>query len=43
MNPQTILAIIAIILVLTSYWPGAPTLPVAVICLAIALLVAAWR
>lgn len=43
MNPQTILAIIAIILAVASYWPGVPTLPVAVICLGIALLVAGWR
>jgi hypothetical protein len=37
-NPVFILAIIALILAIVSYWPGAPTLGVAVIVVAIALL-----
>lgn len=37
-NPVFILAIIALILAVVSYWPGAPTLGVAVIIIAIALL-----
>ena len=39
MSPKLILTICAIILALLTYWPGTPTLPVAVICLAIANLV----
>jgi hypothetical protein len=38
-NPVFLLAIIALILAIVSYWPGAPTLGVAVIVLAIALLI----
>jgi hypothetical protein len=37
-NPVFILAIIALILAIVSYWPGAPTLGVSVIVLAIAVL-----
>jgi len=35
-SPRHILAIIAIILAVVSYWPGAPTLGVSVILLGIA-------
>ena len=38
-NPVFILAVIALILAIISYWPGAPTLGVSVILLAIALLI----
>jgi hypothetical protein len=38
-NPVFILAIIALILAIVSYYPGAPTLGVAVILLAIAILI----
>jgi hypothetical protein len=38
-NPVFILAVIALILAIVSYWPGAPTLGVAVILLAVALLI----
>jgi hypothetical protein len=38
-NPVFLLAIIALILAIVSYWPGAPTLGVAVIVIAIALLI----
>jgi hypothetical protein len=38
-SPKHILAIIGIILAVVSYWPGAPTLGVAVICLGIAEIV----
>ena len=38
-NPVFILAIIALVLAIVSYYPGAPTLGVAVILLAIALLI----
>lgn len=38
-NPVFILAVIALVLAIVSYWPGAPTLGVAVILIAIALLV----
>lgn len=37
-NPVFILAVIALILAVASYWPGAPTLGVAVIVLSIALI-----
>jgi len=37
-NPIFILAIIALILAIVSYWPGAPTLGVAVILVSIALI-----
>jgi hypothetical protein len=36
MSPKLILTITAVILALLTYWPGSPTLPVAVICLAVA-------
>lgn len=39
MSAKYILSIVAIILALVTYWPGAPTLPLAVICLAIANIV----
>jgi hypothetical protein len=42
-NPVFLLAIIALILAIVSYWPGAPTLGVAVIVLAIALLISAAK
>jgi hypothetical protein len=42
-NPVFILAIIALILAIVSYWPGAPTLGVAVIVVAIALLLTVSR
>jgi len=38
-NPVFILAVIALILAIISYWPGAPTLGVAVILVAIAILI----
>lgn len=38
-NPVFILAIISLILAIVSYYPGAPTLGVAVILLAIAILI----
>lgn len=38
-NPVFILAIIALVLAIVSYYPGAPTLGVAVILLAIAILI----
>ncbi len=38
-NPVFILAVIALILAVVSYYPGAPTLGVAVIILAVALLI----
>jgi hypothetical protein len=38
-NPVFILGVIALILAIVSYYPGAPTLGVAVILLAIALLI----
>lgn len=38
-NPVFILAVIALILAIVSYYPGAPTLGVAVILIAIALLI----
>jgi hypothetical protein len=38
-NPVFILAVIALILAVVSYYPGAPTLGVAVILLSIALLI----
>ena len=38
-NPVFILAAIALLLAVVSYWPGAPTLGVAVILLAIAILI----
>jgi hypothetical protein len=38
-NPVFILAVIALILGVVSYWPGAPTLGVAVILLAVAILI----
>jgi hypothetical protein len=38
-NPRTMLSIIAIVLAAASYYPGVPTLGVAVICLGIANLV----
>jgi len=37
-SPVFILAVIALILAIVSYWPGAPTLGVAVILVAIAIL-----
>jgi len=40
-NPMFILAIIALILAIVSYWPGAPTLGVAVILVSIALILLA--
>jgi len=40
-NPVFILAVIALILAIISYWPGAPTLGVSVILLAIAILISA--
>lgn len=42
-NPVFLLAIIALLLAIVSYWPGAPTLGVAVIVLAIALLIGAAK
>jgi hypothetical protein len=42
-NPVFILAIIALVLAIVSYYPGAPTLGVAVILLAIALLVSVGK
>jgi hypothetical protein len=39
MSPQLILVIIAIILAVASYYPGVPTLGVAVIILGAAMLV----
>jgi hypothetical protein len=38
-NPVFILAVIALLLAIVSYWPGAPTLGVAVILVAIAILI----
>ncbi len=38
-NPVFILAVIALIMAIVSYWPGAPTLGVACILLAIALMI----
>jgi len=40
-NPMFILAVIALILAIVSYWPGAPTLGVSVIILSIALILMA--
>jgi len=40
-NPIFILAIIALILAIVSYWPGAPTLGVSVILISIALILLA--
>jgi hypothetical protein len=42
-NPIFILAVIALILAIVSYWPGAPTLGVAVILLSIAILLSATK
>jgi hypothetical protein len=42
-NPVFILAIIALILAVVSYYPGAPTLGVAVILISIALLISVGR
>jgi hypothetical protein len=42
-NPVFILAIIALILAIVSYYPGAPTLGVAVMVVAIALLITAAK
>jgi len=42
-NPVFILAAIALLLALLSYWPGTPTLPIAVIITAIALLLQAAK
>jgi hypothetical protein len=38
-NPVFILAVIALILAVVSYYPGAPTLGVAVILVAVALMI----
>ena len=40
-NPMFILAVIALLLAVASYWPGAPTLGAAVILIAVALLISA--
>jgi len=40
-NPIFILSIIALILAIVSYWPGAPTLGVSVILISIALILLA--
>ena len=37
-NVSTVLAIIAIVFVLLSYWPGAPLMPVAVILVALSVI-----
>lgn len=42
-NPVFILAVIALILAIVSYWPGAPTLGVAVILLAVALMLSVGK
>ena len=42
-NPVFILAVIALILALVSYYPGAPTLGVAVIVVAVAVMISAAR
>jgi len=42
-NPVFILAVIALVLAIVSYWPGAPTLGVAVILLSVALLLMVAR
>jgi len=42
-NPVFILAIIALILAIVSYYPGAPTLGVAVILVAICILLSAAK
>jgi hypothetical protein len=39
MTPKHILAAIAVLLAVVSYWPGAPTLGVAVILLGVAELI----
>ena len=38
-SPKHILAVIAIVLAVVSYWPGAPTLGVSVILIGIAELI----
>ena len=42
-NPVFILAVIALILAVVSYYPGAPTLGVAVIVVAVAVMISAAR
>lgn len=42
-NPVLILAVIALLLAIVSYWPGAPTLGVAVILLAVALMLSVGK
>jgi hypothetical protein len=42
-NPVFILALIALILAVVSYYPGAPTLGVAVIVVAVAVMISAAR
>ena len=37
-NPVFILAVIPLVLAIVSYWPGAPTLGVAVILLSVAVM-----
>lgn len=39
MTPKVILSLVAIFLAILSYWPGIPTLPVAIIVLGVANLV----
>lgn len=43
MNPILILGIIALILAVVSYWPGAPTLGVSVIVVAIAIILLGYK
>ena len=42
-NPVFILAVIALILAIVSYWPGAPTLGVAVILVSISIMLSAAK
>jgi hypothetical protein len=42
-NPVFILAVIALILAIVTYWPGAPTLGVAVILLAVAIMLSVGK
>jgi len=42
-NPVFIVALIALVLAIVSYWPGAPTLGVAVILVCVAVLLSVAR